>query len=493
MPYPTCRLEEFGVIDGHPLTLADTVGSTPFDVTRPLDSGEHAKALASLAEKRLASLVEVTHALVAVSEPDALLNRLIDTAIGLVHADSGFLILFPPGAPVVATPPDLDVRVARNFDRETLASDAFAVSRGIIDRVIRTRSPVLVEDAQREHGLAGRESIMMYNVRAAVAAPLLANEQLTGLIYLDNRLLSNAFTSDDLTIVTALANVTATLLERARAFATIESLNVELRARLATIVEQEAKLRQAEKLAAVGRLAAGVAHEINNPLSVIQGSIELLLPRVADKEAREDLVSMKREATQIARIVAALLDYSRPRRLSRARVDVRDFLLEVADPGRFGLGDGLVVDAAPGIDVSIDAAAMRQVVDNLIRNAVDAVLGTPRIELRVDLLDYEMARRVTELLVAARRAVVCDELALAARWVVVRVIDNGAGIEAANLERIFEPFFTTKVVGRGTGLGLAISREIVRAHGGMLEVASEVGRGTTFLLFMRGDEACETS
>ncbi|MBI3073534.1 MAG: GAF domain-containing protein [Deltaproteobacteria bacterium] len=461
-------------------------------MAKPLDSREHAKALATLAEKRLASLVEVTHALVAVSEPDALLNRLIDTAISLVHADSGFLILFPPGAPADRPPRDLDVRVARNFDRETLSSDAFAVSRGIIERVIRTKSPVLVEDAQREHGLAGRESIMLYNVRAAIAAPLLANDQLAGLIYLDNRLLSNAFTREDLTIVTALANVTATLLERARAFATIESLNVELRARLATIVEQEAKLRHAEKLAAVGRLAAGVAHEINNPLSVIQGSIELLLPRVAENETRDDLLSMKRETAQIARIVAALLDYSRPRRLSRAPVDLRDFLIEVADPGRFGI-EGLVVDAPPGVDVLIDVAAMRQVVDNLIRNAVDAILGTPKIEVRVDLLEYEMARRVAELVAPARRTVVCDELALAARWVVVRVVDNGAGIEAANLERIFEPFFTTKVVGRGTGLGLAISREIVRAHGGMLEVASEVGRGTTFLLFLRGDEPCEPS
>jgi signal transduction histidine kinase len=484
-------------------------------VTSRLDTGEHAKALASLAEKRLASLVEVTHALVAVSEPDALLNRLIDTAINLVHADSGFLILFPPGAPVDRPPRDLDVRVARNFDRETLSSDAFAVSRGIIERVIRTRSAVLVADAQREHGLAGRESIMRYNVRGAVAAPLLANEQLIGVIYLDNRLLSNAFTPDDLTIVTALANVTATLLERARAFTTIESLNTELRARLATIVEQEAKLRQAEKLAAVGRLAAGVAHEINNPLSVIQGSIELLLPRVAEKDVRDDLVSMRRETKQIARIVAALLDYSRPRRLSRAPIDLRDFLLEVAEPGRFGLGGGkeksnhggtearrsegeeagvqkedracaLTVDAPPGIDVSIDVAAMRQVIDNLIRNAVDAILSEPKIEIRVDVLEYEMARRVAELFAPARRTVVCDELALAARWVVVRIVDNGAGIEAANLERIFEPFFTTKVVGRGTGLGLAISREIVRAHGGMLEVASEVGRGTTFLLFLRG-------
>ncbi len=221
----------------------------------------------------------------------------------------------------------------------------------------------------------------------------------------------------------------------------------------AALTEHQDRLVQSEKLAGIGRLAAGVAHEINNPLAVILGYARLLRKR-ADGPLRDELGIIEDEAVRARDIVQGLLDLSRPLPAGRDRVDLREICDEVV--GRLLQATDLRAAAiqiegagfAPGVP-----AKLRQVLANLVRNGAEAAGPGGRVTVRV----VEAGDQVR-----------------------VEVEDTGAGIAEAARDRIFEPFFTTKE--RGTGLGLAVSRAIARAHGGDVTGESVPGGGARFTL-----------
>jgi two-component system NtrC family sensor kinase len=224
----------------------------------------------------------------------------------------------------------------------------------------------------------------------------------------------------------------------------------QFNAMTASLKEHQTKLLQSEKLATVGRLAAGVAHEINNPLAVILGYVRLLRKRV-ERSVDDDLAVVEEETLRCKEIVVGLLDLSRPQQGGQDRVDLRSVSEDVVERFR----EAKVLE---GIDVTIEGDAVaeghpskiRQVVGNLVRNAAEAAGPGGHVTVGLSALDGEV--RMT-------------------------VHDSGAGLDARARERLFEPFFTTKE--RGTGLGLAVSRAIARAHGGDIEVSTE-GAGATF-------------
>lgn len=232
---------------------------------------------------------------------------------------------------------------------------------------------------------------------------------------------------------------------------------------LTELREMESRLKREERLAAVGRLAAGIAHEIRNPLGAISGSIEILKAglTLGNEDSRlMDIVL--RETDRLDVLITEFLDYVRPVKQRRARVDLheivsqtRDALL-ATDQGR----DLEIVVAARErfFDVNGDRDPLKQVVWNLFLNAAQAMSGRP-------------GRRID---------VGCSASSLGKLGPVVmlEVSDNGPGIPAAEIPRIFEPFYTTKE--RGTGLGLAMVHKIVEGHGGHIEVTSEPGKGATF-------------
>jgi signal transduction histidine kinase len=230
-------------------------------------------------------------------------------------------------------------------------------------------------------------------------------------------------------------------------------------------VEQD--LREAERLASLGRFAAGVAHEIGTPLNVIGGRTESLLRRSgADADAQRSMRIITRQIERIARIVHGVLDFARARDLRITPTGIAEVLAHVAElvGDRFeahgiAFEIGVPPDLAP---IAADADQLQQVFLNLALNAADAMPNGG-------------ALRVT--------AGSCDRLRSAEsreprHCVAVTFEDTGAGIAPQDLDRVFEPFFTTKEVGSGTGLGLAISYGIVREHGGWIELRSEPGRGT---------------
>jgi two-component system, NtrC family, sensor kinase len=234
------------------------------------------------------------------------------------------------------------------------------------------------------------------------------------------------------------------------------------------LLDAQGLLVRAEKLASVGRLAAGVAHEVGNPLSAIGTYVEVLRRRGADSEVVE---AIAREADRIDVIVRSLLDYARPRDAQREELDVGSVvdgavaLLELQGVLR---GVALVRSAADGLpQVRGDRAALEQVLVDLLLNAVDAAGPGGRIAVRTGM-------RIASGAGARPRG--RDQ----ARAVEIVVEDSGPGVPAPVRERVFDPFFTTKEPGRGTGLGLAIVQRVVQDHGGRVDVGTGELGGASF-------------
>lgn len=235
-------------------------------------------------------------------------------------------------------------------------------------------------------------------------------------------------------------------------------------------VEAVQAASRAEKLAAVGRLAAGVVHEINNPLATIAACAEALEQRIDEgafdlSDAADDLTEylglIKSEAFRCKTITTGLLDFSRVRPGDRAPIDLGDVVRSAANlisHQKRGDGISITVNIAPDLPpVNANGGQLQQAVIALATNAIDAMPNEGKLEFRV----FSESNRA-----------------------VIEVEDNGAGIPPENMSKIFEPFFTTKEVGKGTGLGLAVCYGIVSEHGGRLTVRSNVGKGTTFGIFL---------
>ncbi|RKH05149.1 sensor histidine kinase, partial [Corallococcus carmarthensis] len=219
--------------------------------------------------------------------------------------------------------------------------------------------------------------------------------------------------------------------------------------------EHQARLVQHEKLAGIGRLAAGVAHEINNPLGVILGYVRLLQRR-AEGALAEDLRVVEEEAVRCQDIVEGLLDLARPGRGPLEPVPLRDACEEVVSRLRESTRVGPQVSVAVLGEGTAWAQAprLRQVLLNLVKNAAEAAGEGGRVEVRIA-VDAEGASRVA-------------------------VSDSGPGVTAEARARLFEPFFTTKL--SGTGLGLAVSQAIAEAHGGRIDVDTGPLGGARFTL-----------
>jgi signal transduction histidine kinase len=226
------------------------------------------------------------------------------------------------------------------------------------------------------------------------------------------------------------------------------------------LVQTRRELGDKERLAALGQLAAQLAHEIGTPLGSISGHLQLALSsRDCPGGLRERLGVANREVERVGKIVRDYLDSTRPAQpaLSPTRIDrVVDEAIELARSAK----EARAVSIARRIDEAVatmqtDPGLLRQILVNLITNALDAVGEGGRITVEGD-ADGDHVR--------------------------LRVRDTGAGIDPQDLARIFEPFYTTKGRGKGTGLGLAICKELARALGGRITVESEPGRGSTFTL-----------
>jgi len=271
----------------------------------------------------------------------------------------------------------------------------------------------------------------------------------------------------------ALRNSQAELREWGR---TLEK-KVEERTRQLRLAEAEAA--QSEKLASVGLLAAGIAHELNNPLTGVLTFSSLIRENMRDGTPdAEDMDLVIRETKRCAAIIRRLLDFARDRAPEKKYADlnqvVEDTVKLVERPAN--LADiAIELELDPGLPpVWLDANLVKQVIMNMLVNAQHAMDGGGRITVRT-------RRFPTPLASEPGKA--------EAPMVELSIADTGCGISEKNLTRIFDPFFTSKEVGKGTGLGLSVSHGIVKAHGGLIKVDSVEGQGTTFRVYLPLDGA----
>lgn len=233
------------------------------------------------------------------------------------------------------------------------------------------------------------------------------------------------------------------------------------------------QLRHADRLKTVGRLAAGIAHELGTPLNVVSGRAGLIASgKLSADEITVSADTIKSEADRITAIIRQLLDFARPGHAQRTMVDVGQLLHETVsliEPLAEKRNVQVETNCSPGLMVSADRSQIQQVFTNILVNASQSMPhgGT-----------------VTASVKAYRMKPPGDETAGDVVCVAVSFRDQGTGIQPADLEHIFEPFFTTKDVGEGTGLGLSIAYGIVQEHGGWIDVESEPGRGSCFTVYL---------
>ena len=246
--------------------------------------------------------------------------------------------------------------------------------------------------------------------------------------------------------------------------------------------ELEQQFRQAQKLEAIGQLTGGIAHDFNNLLQVINGYTEMAMEAPEDElHAREALMAISSAGERATRLVSQLLTFSRRQVMRLEYLDVNDTIANLLKLLGRVIGEDIQLEWRPGVRVGTihaDRGMLEQTLMNLCVNARDAMSRGGNLTIATRDVSYE------------------DELpcpdqpwAKPGRYVLLSVSDTGCGMNAEVLEHVFEPFFTTKEAGSGTGLGLATVYGIVRQHAGMIDVASEPGRGTTFSLYWPVSEA----
>jgi PAS domain S-box-containing protein len=238
----------------------------------------------------------------------------------------------------------------------------------------------------------------------------------------------------------------------------------------------EAQLRHSQKLESVGQLAAGVAHDFNNILTIIQGHTDRLLAQWDGEERiTEPLKLVSAAARRATTLTQQLLAFSRKQVMQSKVLDLNVVLTNLAKMLHRLLGEDIALELAqaPGVlPIEADGGMIEQVIMNLVVNSRDAMPKGGRLIITTDVVEVDAAY--------ARQRADARE----GRHVTISVRDTGCGMSQETLNRIFEPFFTTKPVGKGTGLGLATVYGIVRQHQGWVEVASEIGVGTTFRVFL---------
>jgi signal transduction histidine kinase len=234
-----------------------------------------------------------------------------------------------------------------------------------------------------------------------------------------------------------------------------------------TAMEQ---LRHSERLATVGRLASGVAHELGTPLNVVSGRAKLIATEsLTFEETKEFATIIQEQAERMTKIIRQLLDFSRRRAPQRSAVNLPMIFNQVKD-----MLDPIARKSAVQIELTenqdlppfnLDFSQIQQVLINLVMNAIQAMPGGGTVKIAAQLEKSEHDRSKSDRLL-------------------IRVSDDGDGISPEHLDNIFEPFFTTKDVGAGTGLGLSIVYGIIKEHGGQISVESTEGQGTTFTILL---------
>jgi signal transduction histidine kinase len=337
-----------------------------------------------------------------------------------------------------------------NLDRR-MAELQRLLPPGPADATARSRRGAPEEIAEELKRLGDARAAMVV-MRAGICMPLAAGDRLVGFLACWDERVGEAFASDEIAALIEVADRCALVIENSKLYQA---------------------MKERDRLAALGEMSAGLAHEIRNPLAAIKGAIQYLDPKKLPAEDREFLEIMIEEVNRLNGVVNQFLDYSRPLKPSMAASDVNEILgrtfklLQAEVPAEVAVD----LDLGDGVPrVLCDAEQLKQVFLNLALNAFQAMPQGGRLSVSTTVARDELAFWRE----GARKADVVE----------IRFLDSGPGIPEEARESIFVPFYTTKE--KGTGLGLAICQRIVKAHGGTIVVRSPSTGGAEFLVSLPG-------
>jgi signal transduction histidine kinase len=362
-------------------------------------------------------------------------------------------------------------KVAVGVEREKIENLTLPYDRedNMVSRAIMERKPFIIEDASRDPRV-NVGLISFLDIKSFAVVPLLTRDKVLGGIAADNLISQSLITEKKLQSLMIFANQAAMALENALMYEELKNFSsrLEERVRLASakLEETQRQLFQSEKLAALGKLSAGIAHEIRNPLTSIKILIYSLVDENATEISREkDLTVIEGEIERVNKIIKQFLDFARPRPPALEPTDIRRVIEETLSLVAYEIesqGVSLVREDASELPaVLMDGEQVKQVFLNLILNAVQAMPQGGQLRIAA----------------APKRGGPGDS---AAPVVEIAIQDTGKGMPEDVKNRIFEPFFSTKE--EGIGLGLSIAQRIVEEHGGTIRVETTPGKGTTFFL-----------
>ncbi|MEO8357291.1 MAG: GAF domain-containing protein [Chloroflexota bacterium] len=358
---------------------------------------------------------------------------------------------------------------SQNVVKRAMKSFEYPLIGGITGHVFKTGESTVVNDVLQD---SRYRSIKGWQAGSEMCVAIREGVKILGIIDVESSS-RNAFTHNDFMALESLAGILASVITSADQYQRLQvmitqlrSTQVELRTRMEAQRSAENRLIQAAKLAAVGEMAAGIAHELNNPLTSVTGFAELALDELPkDTETYKDIEMVLREALRARSVVRRLLDFARQGESIRARASLNEVVEDVVALSKHLIhtsGVELTIDLEVTLPwVIVDGNQMKQVLLNLVHNALQAMPNGGEMKI------------LTETVARNNRD-----------WVVVSVIDTGVGIPKMEQTRIFEPFYTTKGNQGGTGLGLSVTYGIVTDHGGQIEVESQPGAGSKFTVWL---------
>jgi two-component system NtrC family sensor kinase len=403
----------------------------------------------------LAILNDITRVVTSSLDVDLVLTRAMRGIRELLRVEAGSLILADEDTG------ELRFRKTLNREQEMMVDTSLRPGEGLVGHVVATREPILLNDAPNDTRFSPHlDRITGVTTRSVLVVPLIVKGRAVGAIEVLNKI-DGPFTHDDLEMLQFLAASVAVAVENARLYGELAEFTQQLE-------RSQEQLIQAEKVAATGRLAASIAHEINNPLQAIHNCLHLVKNRKLKEDREAYYLNLAQEEVQrLITIVQRTLDFYRPSKGRQVLTDIN-----------------LVVE-------SVLALANKRVEHGKVRVTRRLSPHLPKLEAVADQLTQVFLNLIINAVEAMPDG---GDLVIAtshqADQVHVRISDTGSGLNPEEAKRIFEPFYTTKR--SGTGLGLAVSYGIIQRHGGEISVESAPGRGATFIVTLpvkQGDAA----
>lgn len=426
----------------------------PFDNPHMLHKIEQALEKTEL--KTLIGLYESSRLLFSTVDVTEILHRSIDLIRKVFQADEGSIML-------MGTDQQLHIAASNGLKSDLIKNVYVAVGERIAGKAVQLRKEFLLHEGLENYP-EFKDLPSNPKIKSSIVCPMIVKDKVIGVLCLNRTLNPLFFTNTNLQNATIFASQLAQAVYNADLYKDLQAKVHELEKTHQELQQAQDQLVQSEKLASVGRLVAGIAHEINNPMTAILGFSQLLLEQPLPESIAPHLKVIHKEAERCRKIVSDLLAFSRRRKPVFNSVSVENILDKAllsleAEMSRLKI-EVKKSNEAPLIKVQADSHQLEDVFKHLLSNACYA-------------LEKKNGPRKISITIFSKN-----------QNLLISFEDNGVGISDADLKKIFDPFFTTREVGEGAGLGLSLSYGVLQEHGGLLTAQSELGKGSAFTVIL---------